>query len=151
MCCSFGLDQSYTPEEIERIQNDAINADAITPGSQDSAAAGGTADAPIADAAAGPSVDPTTLGKRKDRTQDEMTAEVWKHFLKSPRRADGFYEAKCVYCGKSYKMGKSRGTASLRHHIFKRGCKKLPKGLRFPPDALQRMLVDGPAAGITFI
>ena len=71
-----------------------------------------------------------------------MTSEAWKSFTKGDVREDGYYDAKCKFCGVVYKMGKSRGTGSLLHHV-ESGCKKMPRSKRVKPDALQRLLQAG--------
>ncbi|KAJ1696371.1 hypothetical protein LUZ63_004883 [Rhynchospora breviuscula] len=109
------LDPTYTPEEIERIQNDATNAD---------------------NAANIVTQDPPAANKKKRKFVKDLKAEVWKYFTKGVEQDDGSYTAVCNYCGEIYKMGNSRGTGSLRHH-YKSGCKKMPRNSH---DKLQKML-----------
>jgi BED zinc finger len=71
-----------------------------------------------------------TTQKRKSR--DVQYSQVWEHFIKGPKQADGSYNATCKYCSAKYLQGNSRSTGSLLHHIRK-GCKIMK---RHKPDAL---------------
>ncbi|KAJ4776673.1 Zinc finger BED domain-containing protein DAYSLEEPER [Rhynchospora pubera] len=106
-----------TPEEIEKIQNDAR-----------------------AEPQAGPEGPKKTTNKR--RTKENLKAAVWAHFRKGEVQDDGSYTATCLYCGHVYPMGCQRGTGNMRHHI-KRGCQKMPPSKRHKPDALQKLLQAG--------
>ncbi|KAJ3707570.1 hypothetical protein LUZ61_011275 [Rhynchospora tenuis] len=102
------LDPTYTPEDVERIQNDAINADNV---------ANDVTQAPPA------------ANKKKRKFNKDLKAEVWKYFTKGVEQDDGSYTAVCNYCEEVYQMGNSRGTGSLRHH-YRSGCKKMPRNSR---------------------
>ncbi|KAJ3687116.1 hypothetical protein LUZ61_016280 [Rhynchospora tenuis] len=120
------LDPTYIPdpEDIERIQNDAINADNV---------ANDVTQAPPA------------ANKKKRKFNKDLKAEVWKYFTKGVEQDDGSYTAVCNYCEEVYQMGNSRGTGSLRHH-YRSGCKKMPRNSR---DKLQKMLNMTNVAGET--
>jgi hypothetical protein len=119
-----GLDPLYTPEEIQKVQDDANAADAA------------------ANAADAHPSEPV----RKRKCRDNMLSSVWDHFKKGDVQADGFYDATCLYCSKIYQMGNQKSTSSLRHH-FQKGCRKVPASKRHKPDALQRMLQSANAQG----
>jgi hypothetical protein len=121
----------FTPEEIQRIQDDAI-------ASQDPESA--TPEV----VAATPEVVPTK--KRKER--EKMTSKWWAFFEKGIVK-NGWYDAKCIYCGHVFQMGHNRGTSSLSNHI-KKSCKKVPMDKRYQPDALQKMLKLGSEKGKSF-
>ncbi|KAJ1691138.1 hypothetical protein LUZ63_015293 [Rhynchospora breviuscula] len=121
---SFGLDPNYTPEEIQRIENEARQADGETQVPETQV----------------PDPDPESTKKRKKR--EKMTSKYWQYFTRGEPKEDGFYEAKCKFCGHIYDMGNGRGTGSLMHH-FKKSCKKVPKSLRHKPNALQKLLQAG--------
>ncbi|KAJ1691751.1 hypothetical protein LUZ63_015906 [Rhynchospora breviuscula] len=123
---SFGLDPNYTPEEIQRIENEARQADGETQ----------VPETQVPD----PDPDPESTKKRKKR--EKMTSKYWQYFTRGEPKEDGFYEAKCKFCGHIYDMGNGRGTGSLMHH-FKKSCKKVPKSLRHKPNALQKLLQAG--------
>lgn len=125
----MGLDPLYTPDQIERIQQQA------DPGAVPTGAVPPAPDGPV------------PVGTQpKKRNREKMTSIYWKHFTKGIRRADNSYDATCIYCGKVYPMGKQKGTGSLRNHINK-SCKKVPHTVRHKPDALQRMLQAGSSTG----
>ncbi|KAJ1688578.1 hypothetical protein LUZ63_019968 [Rhynchospora breviuscula] len=129
---SFGLDPNYTPEEIQRIQTEAIQADGGVPD-------GDTQDRP-ADTQVPETQVPQSTKKRKQR--EKMISKYWQYFTKGETREDGFYDAKCNFCGHIYDMGNGRGTGSLMHH-FEKACKKVPKSMRQKPNALQKLLQAG--------
>ncbi|KAJ1690975.1 hypothetical protein LUZ63_015130 [Rhynchospora breviuscula] len=104
-----------TPEEIERIQNEAQAKDSQPQ-----------------------PVEPTT-NKKKGR---EVSAPVWAHFKKGEKQEDGSYTATCIYCGHVYDMGNQKGTGNMTNHIA-RGCKKVPPAKRRKRDALQKLLQAG--------
>ncbi|KAJ4731091.1 hypothetical protein LUZ62_012288, partial [Rhynchospora pubera] len=119
-----------TPEEIRRIE---LEAD------------GRQADGPQADVPQGetPAPEEATKKKRKPR-EDIHTSDVWAHFKRGPKGADGFLTATCNYCGMKYKQGNRRSTSCLWHH-FNKGCKEVPRSKRLKPDTLQKLLHAGKA------
>ena len=100
----MGLDPNYTPEQIQRIQmQDDPQPDVVqhTP--------------PVTQVEGADPQEP--VGK-----VTKLRAPVWKHFNRGEVRADGTYDATCKYCkNATFKMGKQRGTNSMRHHL-KKGC-----------------------------
>lgn len=123
-----------TPEEIERIQAEAIG----TNGTNGTQGPGEVATAPQG-----------TGSKTKRRDREKMTSNVWQHFVKGKRMPDKSYTATCLYCKHVYMMGNSRGTGSMKNHV-KRGCKKMPRSKRHKSDALQKLLKAGNAPGLIF-
>ncbi|KAJ1693550.1 hypothetical protein LUZ63_010248 [Rhynchospora breviuscula] len=131
---SFGLDPNYTPEEIQRVENEARQADGDTQVPQTQVP---QTQIPQTE---GPQPDPESNKKRKKR--ERMTSKYWQYFIRGEPKEDDFYEAKCKFCGHIYDMGNGRGTGSLMHH-FKKSCQKVPKAMRHKPNALQKMLQAG--------
>ncbi|KAJ1701665.1 hypothetical protein LUZ63_001444 [Rhynchospora breviuscula] len=84
-----------TPDEIQKIQNDA-------------------------QAESQPCPEQTT---NKRGTKETLKASVWAHFKRGEVLEDGSYTATCIYCGHVYLMGNQRGTGNMRNHI-RRGCKR---------------------------
>ncbi|KAJ1694439.1 hypothetical protein LUZ63_011137 [Rhynchospora breviuscula] len=110
-----------TPDEIQKIQNDAQAQSQPCPEGPEQT---------------------TEQTNNKRRTKETLKAAVWAHFKKGVVQEDGSYTATCNYCGHVYPMGNQRGTGNMRHHI-KRGCKKMPSTKRHKPDALQKLLQAG--------
>ncbi|KAJ3685482.1 hypothetical protein LUZ61_014646 [Rhynchospora tenuis] len=105
------------------------------------------ADAPAGDAQAQPPLqDAQEQNNKRKITEDNLKAEVWKHFKRGVTKADGSYTASCLYCPVVYPMGNSRGTGNMRNHVM-RGCKNIPPEKRHKPDALQKLLQAGKNEG----
>ncbi|KAJ3687487.1 hypothetical protein LUZ61_016651 [Rhynchospora tenuis] len=125
---SFGLGPLYTPEQIQRIE------------AEDGAAPDGDTQARPADTQVPETQVPESTKKRKRR--EKMTSKYWQYFTRGETKEDGYYDAKCNFCGLIYDMGNGRGTGSLGHH-FERSCKKVPKAMRKKPKAFQKLLQAG--------
>ncbi|KAJ1703119.1 hypothetical protein LUZ63_002898 [Rhynchospora breviuscula] len=77
-----------TPEEIQRIVLEADGLQEETPAPEEA-----------------------TKKKRKPR-EDIHTSDVWTHFKRGPKGADGFLMATCNYCGMKYKQRNRKSTFS---------------------------------------
>ena len=93
---------------------------------------------------------PVAEPPKKRRFRDKMTSPAWEHFEKGEVDADGFYDAKCIYCGHVIIMGNGKGTSSMDNH-WRRACTKIPAEIRKSKDPKQKLLKAYQVNGNVFV